>query len=308
MKHIFSLLLPAACILLVGIPAFGGNGVTVDKTVSTMNSTDDSLIRDFFQPAVDLRYTYDDGMDLKHSSGQLSMHEAEITVPIPLVTSPNFYLMSDLYYRYYQMDVNTAEFSGRFDLHSARVPIQAAWLSADSPWFVYALVAPGISSEFKNSNEDSLDMSVSLDVGYRFSPRFVLAVGAYYTRDYGDDLVLPSIGILWAPTDKYSLSLTSAGIIGTYKCNDDWRIKLKGIPYGGRWFIDNNGNKQKIELSGGKVGVDIEHRIYKQAWLRLGAGANVFSNLRVEDARGREVLDRDLKPALYVTGALHWAF
>jgi len=296
------------CLILANSAIHAGSAATMDKTAQSTLVTDSSLLDDFFRPALDVRYTYDADMDFKGYGGKLSMHEAELTLPLPLLKTSNFVLSAELYYRYYQMDVNTLGLNGNFDLHTIQVPMQAAWLSPNSPWFVYAYLAPGVSSEFNSGSRESFDLSASLDVGYRFTSRFILAVGAYYTRDYGDEMVLPSIGILWAPTDKLSMSLSSAGIISTYKCNDDWRIKVKGIPYGGRWIVDNNSSRERVELTGGKVGVDIEHRVYKQAWLSVGAGANVFSNLRIENSHGGEISDRDLKPSLYVTAAFHWAF
>lgn len=308
MKTLSIFLMLTACFLIGCSTVLAGTVATIDNTTSSTVTTDDSLLQEFFRPALNLRYTYDDEMGFTDFNGQLSMHEAEITVPLSPVQRPQFYLLSYIYYRYYQMDVDTLGLSGEFDLHTLRVPIQAAWLSADSPWFVYAYVQPGVSSDSDSINRDSFDLSASVDIGYRFSSRLVLAFGAYYTRDYGDDMLLPSIGLLWAPNDTFSLNITPAGIISTFKCSDDWRIKLKAIPYGGRWIVDNNNARERIELMGGKVGVDIERRICKQAWLSVGAGANVFSNLRLEDSNGREVLDRDLEPALYVTGALHWTF
>lgn len=308
MKILSILLLPTTCLLIACSSVLGGTADTFDKTTRSTVTTDDSLLQEFFRPALNLRYTYDDGMNFTDFNGEFSMHEAEITVPLSPVQRSQFYLLSYLYYRYYQMDVDTLGLSGEFDLHTLRVPIQAAWLSADSPWFVYVFAEPGVSSDSDTINRDSFDISASVDVGYRFSSRLVLAIGVYYTRDYGDDLLLPSIGLLWAPNDLFSLNITPEGVISTFKYSDDWRIKLKAIPYGGRWIVDNNNGRERIELMGAKVGVDIEHRFYKQAWLSVGAGANVFSNLHVDDANGREVLNCDLEPGLYVTAGLHWTF
>jgi hypothetical protein len=309
MKATPTRLLSILGLLMASTMTQAGTPVGYDRTASHTAVTDDGLLEKFFQPSLDLRYTFDDDMEFTDFCGKLSMHEAEVTVPLPVVRSGNFRLLGALYYRYYQMQVDTPGLKRDLDLHTLRVPIQAAWLSPTTPWFYYVLLEPGVSSDFDSVSRDSIDISASVDVGYRFSSTFVLALGVYYTRDYGDDVLLPSIGLLWTPNETFSLNVTPAGIISTINCSEDWRLRLKAIPYGGRWTVSNDkGGSERIELSGGKVGIDVEHRLGKDAWLSVGAGVNVFSNLRYEDSRGREVLDRDLDPALYVTAGLHWTF
>ncbi len=279
------------------------------KTPATANAnTDVSILEKFMRPALDLRYTYDADMDFSDQPGALSLQEAEILVPLPAVHTDDFCLLADIYYRYYQLDVESKGLTEGFDLHTVRVPLQMVWKSTESPWFLYTLLQPGVSSDLNSFSSETFDLTASINLGYRFSSNLVVAGGIYYTRDYGDDVVLPSVGILWSPRENISFLLSAAGGVLTYQCSDDWRIKLKALPYGGRWMVEQNGGTKRVELMGGKVGIDLERRIAQQAWISLGVGANVFTNLRVEDDRGRALVDQDLDPSLYVTGGLRWTF
>jgi hypothetical protein len=299
-------------LLRAAIPLFIANTVSAGSPGKMPHTADSnpeiSILEKFMRPALDLRYTYDEDMDFSDQPGSISLQEAEILVPLPQIHSDNFCLLADLYYRYYQLDAASSGWTGELNLHTVRVPLQMVWKSTDSPWFLYALLQPGVSSDFNSFSSETFDLTASINLGYRFSPDLVVAGGVYYTRDYGDDIVLPSVGILWSPIDKLSFLLSAAGAVLTYECSDDWRLKLKALPYGGRWIVDHNSDRERIELAGGKVGIDLERRIAKQAWISLGVGANVFTNLRVEDDRGRALVDQDLDPSLYVTGGLRWTF
>jgi hypothetical protein len=282
---------------------------TKSSTTAVTTSSQSDLLEDYFRPELMLRYTHDFDMDFDDArGGNVSSDEAEIQVPLPPFKGGNFVFGAQLYYRYMNLDIDTPGYRNTFDLHTIRVPLQAAWLSPDSPWFVFAYAEPGISSDFNSVNHDAFDLSASVDVGYRFSPNFVLAVGAYYTRDYGRDLVLPSLGLLWRINDWWSVQVTPLEASTTFRMGEDWRLKVKAIVYGGRWTVENEGQRQRVELDGGKAGVDLERRLFRKAWLSVGAGANLFNNLRIEDSPNHQLFDRDLKAGFYLTGALRWEF
>ncbi len=73
-------------------------------------------VEKFSRPALNLRYTYDADMNFDKLRGRLSLQEAEITLPLsPLVTG-ELTVLSDLYYRSYQLDVDTPSYKADLDL------------------------------------------------------------------------------------------------------------------------------------------------------------------------------------------------
>ena len=54
--------------------------------------------------------------------------------PLPLVLTDTFMMVTSLNYRMFDADINTGVLSGRFNLHSVRLPVQAGWISPSSPW------------------------------------------------------------------------------------------------------------------------------------------------------------------------------
>lgn len=291
--------------------AFGGSVAYDTKNTSTAvtQQTESNMVEDFFRPSLDLRYTHDFQMDFDDArGGNVSADEAEINIPLPPLHTGSVIMEAQLYYRYINLDIDTPGYRNTFDLHTFRVPLQAVWLSQNTPWFVFGYAEPGFSSDLNFTNGDSFDLSATLDVGYRFSPNFVLAIGAYYTRDYGHDTILPAGGLLWKINDWWTVSVTPLEASTVFRIGEDWRVKLKGLVYGGRWTVENAGEHQRVEFTGGKAGVDIERRLFRKAWLSVGAGANLFNELRIENRPNQELFDRDLKPGFYLTGALRWEF
>jgi hypothetical protein len=248
-------------------------------------------------------------MSLEDAPGEYSMQELRASIPLPPVVSDTFVLMAKLNYRLFLADVDTSVLHEDLDLHTLRLPIQAAWLSPTSPWLAAAYVEPGISTDFNQINSDAFDLSLGFGIGYRFSPDFMAAVGAGYSRNYGDDEFFPVLALLWRINDRFTVTLSPDGLIPSYKVNDDFYIKLRAELIGGRWLIeDEEGRERELRLQGASASLQLEHRLVKECWMTLGLGINAFSDLRIEDGDGRELLDEDLEEGVVIRTGLKWVF
>lgn len=303
----------AGALLVSAITSFAGSDIAYDdkgsKTVTeTQQTTPPSLLDEYLRPSVDLRYDYNFPSNVQNELGKVSDWEAQLRVPLPPVKTDTFFFLPELYYRFDQLDINTKRYKGVFDLSTLRVPLQAAWLSPNSPWFVYAYFEAGFSSDFDLINSSSFDIEGSLDIGYRFSPNFILAAGALYTNEYGRSATLPSLGFVWAPCSQVTMALAPTGFNAVYKWTDDCHIKLEASPFGGRWTVKNDGVGQRLEYTGGHLGLLVEHRLFKQAWVTLGGGVNLFNNLRVDDTLSHKLYSNTVDPGLYLSAGLRWQF
>lgn len=284
-------------------------GEKIDTTVTPPAKTEESLLREFLAPEVAFRYDYDFPMSLEDSPGEYSMHEFRASVPLPPVITDTFVLFANLNYRLFLADVDTPVLRDDLELHTLRLPVTAAWLSPDSPWMAVAYVEPGLSTDFSTINSDAFDLSGGIGIGYRFSPNFMAAVGAGYSRNYGDDEFFPVIALLWRPSERFTLVVSPDGVIPTCKVNDDCRIKLKLDFLGGRWLVeDENGQDRTLRLQGATASLLLEHRLFQECWMTLGVGVNAASDLRIEDRDGRELLDEDLEEGLVIRTGLKWVF
>ncbi len=295
----------SATLLHGGEPGPSPKGVTP----AVPSGTDESLLRGYLAPEVAFRYDYDFPMDLDDGSGGYAMHEFRLSVPLPPVVSDTFVFFANLNYRLFAADVDTPVLNEDLDLHTLRLPMQAAWLSPSSPWMAIVYVEPGLSTDFSRVDSDSFDLSAGVGIGYRFSPTFMAALGVGYSRNYGDDEIFPVLALLWKPAERFTLAISPDGILPAYKVNDGFFIKLKLEVLGGRWTVeDEAGRERLLRLEGGTASLLLEHRLFEKCWMTLGVGINAFSELRVEDGSGRELLDEDLKEGIVVRSGIKWVF
>ncbi|HSI61771.1 MAG TPA: DUF6268 family outer membrane beta-barrel protein [Candidatus Saccharimonadia bacterium] len=306
----FIILLPLIPFLTIS-PLQGGESVSpkAPTQAAASSSADEALLREFLAPELAFRYDYDFPMSLENAPGEYAMQEFRASVPLPPVLTDNFVLLAKLNYRLFLADVDTSVLSEDLDLHTLRLPIQAAWLSPSSPWLAAAYVEPGFSTDFNRINSDAFDLSAGVGIGYRFSPNFMAAVGAGYSRNYGDDEFFPVLALLWRINDRFTVTFSPDGLIPSYKLNDDTYIKLRGELIGGRWLIEDEAGRERIlRLQGASATLQLERRLFEECWMTLGVGINALSDLRIEDGKGKELLDEDLEDGVVIRTGLKWGF
>lgn len=311
MRRILSLLpLFVAAISASSPPASHAGEIAPSKAPAEVaGATDEALLREFLAPELAFRYGYDFPMSLEDASGEYSMHEFRASVPLPPVLTDTFVLMAKLNYRLFLADVDTPVLHEDLDLHTLRLPIQAAWLSPNSPWLAAAYVEPGFSTDFNRINSDAFDLSAGVGIGYRFSPDFMAAVGSGYSRNYGDDEFFPVLALLWRVSDRFTVTLSPDGLIPSYKVSDDLYIKLRAELIGDRWLIEDEAGRERIlRLQGASATLMAERRLFQDCWFTLGVGINALSELRIEDEDERELLDEDLENGIVLRTGLKWVF
>lgn len=260
-------------------------------------------------PEATLRYDYDFPMALEGDAGDYSMHEFRAFAPLPPVLTDTFVMVASLNYRVFGADFNTDVLSGTYDLNSVRLPVQMGWLAPTSPWVGIMYLEPGIATDFHVINGDSLDLNAGIGAGYRLSPDLFVALGAGYSRNYGDDDVFPGVVVLWHPSEQFTLTVSPDGIVPEWRFNDDWRLRLKMELIGGRWTMeDDAANARVVRLKGATASLVIEHRVFKQCWLAIGGSINTLASLRIDDGTGSELLDSDLEEGFALRSGLKWVF
>lgn len=259
-------------------------------------------------PEAVFRYDHDFPMDLEDGGGDYSMHEYRAFLPLPPVVTDTFMMISSVNYRVFDADISTGVMSGRFDLHSLRMPMQFGWLSPSSPWVGIVYLEPGLATDFNVINSDSFDLNAGIGAGYRFSDNFFAALGVGHSRNYGEDDIFPAIVLLWRPCEAFTLMVSPDGIEPKWEISDDWRLRMKLELIGGRWTLEDEGQSREVRLKGGTAGLFLEHRLFEQCWLSIGAGVNTQAELRVEDGSGNELLDSGLEDAFVLRSGLKWVF
>ncbi len=129
----------------------------------------------------------------------------------PVLTRKGFRLTSGASYRWNRLDFDGAAFplgSASFDLHRVDTALQRLGRSRGS---LEALGAPatggGIPTSARWGRMISFSLSLAL-LSYRWSDSVKVAFGAFYSRDLGEERVLPALGFILEPGPDWSLALT----------------------------------------------------------------------------------------------------
>ncbi|MCA9076432.1 MAG: hypothetical protein KDA93_15495 [Planctomycetaceae bacterium] len=125
-------------------------------------------------------------------------------------------------------------------LYDVSIEMRMYWPFGDR-WLGEFAIAPGLYTDFQNTNSDALRI-VGRAVGYyRWSPDLQLAVGAAYL-DRQDVVAVPVAGLVWTPTpdDRFEILVPRPRFAHRFrKCDNHERwAYIAGEFGGGSWAIE----------------------------------------------------------------------
>ena len=219
----------------------------------------------------------------------------------------DFFVTGSARYEYTDLRFSEFDMLPSSDMHAARVRATAYWEPKNSPWFAQVRVEPGLYTDGSDIDGDDYQSRGLAAVGYKFSPTFRLLAGAYYTETYGDASVYPAIGLVWNPSDRFTLHIAPPEPRLSFYATDDWALHFKVAPAGGSWNLDAETSDVVDQLiyTNFRVGAGIERRIYKNFWATLWCGSNVFQSLEFQDGNERTIFDEDLDESYYLYLGFH---
>ncbi|MDF1657494.1 MAG: DUF6268 family outer membrane beta-barrel protein [Verrucomicrobiales bacterium] len=180
------------------------------KSGSSSNGdrTEESFIPNFAIGGSYLSWTGDS--DFSNGGGSVSQYEFGVEANAPILMREGFRLTAGVKYRYNQLDFTAAPFplgNNTFDLHRVDVPFNI-WKDINRKWKMWIRLQPGWYSDFETMTSDDFILTSLALLSYQLNQSTKVAVGAFYSRDLGEERVLPAIGVIFEPDPHWSLALT----------------------------------------------------------------------------------------------------
>ncbi len=304
---IFSLLRPMgrlpAWSVLLGLPAVA---------VAADEPTEERFIPNF--AAGEAYYLWSTRADFESGpDASLQMQEAGFKVPVPVFSNQDSRLTLGAHLRWNELDFEGGSLLDRsLDLYRLQLPFDF-WHSFNERWKAWGRVEPGLFTDFEDVDEDAFAVTVLALASYQFTPEFSAAFGGYYSRDLGDDRVLPALGLIWKPGPHWNVGLTFPRASVAYAPTTDWLFSLYVAPGGAGWSITDEatGESRRLNYTSWRAAVSAEYQFAEvgpaKLWGFLGGGIQFGQELELKDG-DTTLLDADLEHGRFITGGLRLRF
>ena len=159
--------------------------------------------------AGDTYYLWSTRTDLESVAGAtVQVQEAGFKAPVPVFSNERSRLTAGVQLRWNGLDFEHASTVGdSLNLYRLQLPIDF-WHSFNDRWKAWGRVEPGLFTDFENVDGDAFAVTVLALGSYQFTHQFSAAFGVYYSRDLGEDEVLPALGVIWKPDPHWNVGLT----------------------------------------------------------------------------------------------------
>ena len=248
-------------------------------------------------------FSWNDDADFSRGGGSLSQWEAGVEGNVPLWKNDRFRVTGGVRYRFNRLDFSAAPApigTSEFDLHRVDVPFNV-WVDLNDRWNAWISLRPGFNSDFRSVDSDDFVLTALALASWEYSERLTIAFGAYYSRDLGEETVLPAAGFIWKPDPRWSVGLTVPRVQVTHAPTRDWLLTLQAMPDGGGWNIDDpspGAGDRDVDLNYKAIeaAAVIERRIDGPWWAYLSTGFQFAQEVELDDSAVKfdEDLDENL--------------
>jgi hypothetical protein len=260
-------------------------------------STEESFIPNY--SAGSLQYLWGSRADLDDVPGtSMAQHEVGMLAQYPIYGTDESRLTTGVRFRWNLFDFDGPGLLGEdtLDLYRVQIPLNY-WHSFNDQWKLWASVEPGLFSDFESVTSDDFATSALLVAAYEWRPEWTVSFGGYYSRDLGDDGVLPVLGVIWRPNPHWNLSATFPRFRIAYAPDDRMFFDVTLRPGGSGWNIETeDGRELDLEYKSWRISLGVE-RIISERFGKLYAfgevGTGLGQELILEDD-GHEVFDTDM--------------
>ena len=273
----------------------------------------DERVEDSFIPnyAVGNTYfTWTGDADFTDVPGSVSQQEFGFEANVPVIMRDSYRLTAGVQYRQNNLKFTGAPFpfgSTTLDLYRVDVPFNF-WKDINQKWKLWVSLRPGWYSDFENVNSDDFILTSLALFSYQWTDTTKLAFGAFYSRDLGEERVLPAIGVIYEPDQHWSLAVTFPRLQAVYAPNEDWLFTGRGVLNGSGWNIANPagaGPDVQLEYSAIQAGFGIDRRISGPWWAYVDGGVQFGQEIKLE---GAVPFEQDLDSAAFVSAGIKVRF
>ncbi len=260
--------------------------------------TEESFIPSY--SAASAYYLWGSAVELDGASGtSVSQHETGVQAQYPIYRTDASRITIGARFRWNQFDFDgTGPLgSGAFDLYRLQIPV-SYWYSFRERWKFWVSADPGLFTDFKEISGDDLAVSALAVAAYEWRPQWSLSLGVYYSRDLGEDKILPVCGFIWRPNPHWNISATFPRFRVAYAPDERWNFDLSLRPGGSGWNVRTaDGRDLNLEYESWRVALGVERLISKDSFGKLYGfaeiGCGFAQQINLKDG-GNEISSNDL--------------
>lgn len=300
---------------IIGFGLLAGLGLTRAGEMATAEAerTEERFIPNY--AAGEIYYLWVAPADLDATPGAgLQVHETAIKAPVPIWLAADTRITAGLHWRWNRLDFSgSPTFPAALNLHRVQVPLDF-WHSFNDRWKAWGRVEPGLFTDFDNVNHQALAVTVLALGSYQFTPEFSAAFGLYYSRDLGDDRLLPALGAIWKPNRHWNIGLTYPRASVSYAPDPTWLLNLSIAPGGAGWSLADptTGADRRLNYENWRVTWAVEHEFVHvfpaRLWVFGGIGLQFGQELELKDGNDVTLFTTELEAAPFVTAGVRLRF
>lgn len=256
-------------------------------------------------------FQWDADADFSGGNGSVSQFETGAEGNVPVLMRDGLRITAGAKYRWNRLEFSGADHplaSQSFDLHRVDLPINA-WADLNDRWKLWARLQPGWYSDFEQVGSDDFILTSLALLSYRWTDAVKVAFGAYYSRDLGEERVLPAVGFIIEPDPRWSLALTFPRVELVHAPTADWLITARAMLSGAGWNIaDPAGGEGEVDLNYRSIraGIGLDHRLSGPWWAYLDAGMQFGQEIEIEG--GGYDFSQELDSSAYVAAGIKVRF
>ena len=293
-------------LLLVVLMCAGPVGASGEE-----RKTEESFIPSYNAGSVG--YLWGSEADLQDAPGAaMKLHEARVQAHYPWLQGERVRITGGISYRFTVLDFTGLNpfASGDLNLHRLQIPLNY-WHSLGGPWKLWVGISPGLFTDFSEVTWDDVAVTALAVGAWEFHPEWSLSFGGYYSRDLGEDRLLPVLGFIWRPDPHWNVSATFPRLRVAYAPDTRWVFEAMVLPGGSGWNYRNPaaGEDLNLEYKSWRAVLGGERLLTDRlpgtlhGYAEVGIGFGQTLTLR---RGGDELTATDLDGTLVVSLGLRW--
>lgn len=262
-----------------------------------------------------LSYLWGSESDLKDFGGaSMTLHEVGIGAVYPVWMTGESRFTAGIRYRYNHLDFAGANpfAEGALDLHRLQIPL-SLWHSFHEDWKLWVALDPGLFTDFSGISDDDLALTALVVGAYEFADQWSLSFGGYYSRDLGEDRVLPVLGVIWRPNAHWNIAATFPRFRAAYAPDAVWVFEAGVRPGGSGWNYQNDaaGGQVDLEYKSWRATLGVERfltaRLPGRLHVYVETGLGFSQSLKLK-RNNDELASSNLGETFTLSTGLRWRF
>jgi Domain of unknown function (DUF6268) len=158
------------------------------------------------------------------------------------------------------------------------------WLRQQNPKSqLAAFVAPAFSTALSDNNRWGVNAFTGLLGTYQYNDRLMWIYGGVYEYSFGSHFLYPYIGLNWLPSAQWSVALILPWPNVIYAPTDRFFVSLGVAPGGASWQVQRDGQEAVASFGSWNLSAGAAYRLSRFVWVRGEIGMAGLHGLQLSN-------------------------